>query len=371
MRSICFFVPALDLENGIFRVVYNLAVVLSKRADLRISFITPCSKIDVALKVGERFSLYDLRSGDHLRKARYFKAVSLIRTVMLREKIDILVVAGMEWCLVVWLACRSLTGLELIAWEHLHFKAGPRFRLEWVGKRLACKRFAGVVCITKKDYHQYKKYMKTEERLYQIYNLTDYKQERPSYDFSSHKIMSCGYLAPIKGFDMLIEVAEKCLTQCEGWIWEIYGEGEERLALERLIMEKDLSDRVRLKGYHKDIQQLYKEYSFFVLTSRVEGMGMVLIEAQKSGLPVVSFDISCGPSDVIQDGENGYLIEPFDLDQMAERIQGLMEDEELRKKFSRASEIRHKEFGRNYIIAKWDRLIDEISGGKDGTYTAV
>ena len=57
----------------------------------------------------------------------------------------------------------------------------------------------------------------------------------------------------------------------------------------------------------------------FVMTSQMEGLPMVLLEAKSWGLPLVSFDIMTGPSDIIQDGINGYLIEEGNIDEMAER----------------------------------------------------
>ncbi len=372
LKKICFVVDRLNDRSGIVKVVVNIANVLCDDPDHLISILSIRDlQEDLKIDISPSIAVRSLHIDTDIRKRRFFLAVPLLKKYMTKEQVDILIVSGMEWSLPIWIACGLQDKVKIVAWEHLNFRAGPRFRLEWIGKRLACKRFAGIVCITKRDHQYYKRYMKNDQKLYQIYNLTDLKEGHKCYDLSSHKIVSCGYLSPIKGFDMLIEVAERCLKQHEDWVWDIYGEGKERPLLEHLIDEKHLKGRVNLMGYHDDIQKLYKEYSFFVLTSRTEGMGMVLIEAQKSGLPIVSFDIPCGPSDVVRDGENGYLIKPFDLDQMADKIQRLMGDEGLRKRFSEASEMRHKEFKAAYIMDKWYRLIDEVSGGGDGTYTAV
>ena len=84
---------------------------------------------------------------------------------------------------------------------------------------------------------------------------------------------------------------------------------------------------------------------------------MVLIEAQKAGLPVVSFDIPCGPSDVIEDGVNGYLIQPFDIDEMSRKIIELIDDREKRKQFSEQSELYHAEFEKQVILEKWREML--------------
>ena len=114
-----------------------------------------------------------------------------------------------------------------------------------------------------------------------------------------------------------------------------------------MIKKKGLQNNVFLKGYESKINRLYKEYALFVLTSRNEGMGMVLVEALKAGLPVISFDIKCGPSDVIVDGVNGYLIEPFNIEKMSEKINMLIKNVVKREEFSANAESTLEECGKN------------------------
>ena len=88
-------------------------------------------------------------------------------------------------------------------------------------------------------------------------------------------------------------------------------------------------------------------------------MGMVIVEALRAGLPVVSFDILCGPSDVIKDGENGFLIKPFNLNDMSDKINCLIENLQLRKRFSLHSEKYLKDFSKDIILEKWIMLLNE------------
>ena len=89
---------------------------------------------------------------------------------------------------------------------------------------------------------------------------------------------------------------------------------------------------------------------------------MVLVEAQKSKLPVVSFDIDCGPSDVISDGVNGYLISPFEVESMAEKIAELLRSKRLRERFSNCSEKNLDEFEEKVILKKWEYLLSDSCG---------
>ena len=159
---------------------------------------------------------------------------------------------------------------------------------------------------------------------------------------------------------MLVQIANLVFKKHPDWSWDIYGEGGERDNLQKLIEDNRLQNHVFLKGYASNINELYSQYSFFVLTSRAEGMGMVLIEAQKSGLPVVSFDIKCGPSDVITDGINGYLVEPFRIDDMANKINCLIENDELRERFFSNSEINLSKFDTDYIVNEWISMLNYL-----------
>ena len=132
-----------------------------------------------------------------------------------------------------------------------------------------------------------------------------------------------------------------------------------RELLERRIAELGLEGRLVLRGYDGRVAERFPEYALFVLTSRMEGMGMVLVEAQLSHLPVVAFDVPCGPSDVIEDGVNGFLIPPFDVEEMAEKIDALISSAALRRIFSDHANLRLHAFEKTHILEEWEQLICE------------
>jgi len=97
------------------------------------------------------------------------------------------------------------------------------------------------------------------------------------------------------------------------------------------------------------------------MTSRTEGLPMVLLEAQVCGLPIVSFDCETGPSDIVADNTNGFLIDCYDIDKMTERISLLCTDYDLRLKFGRNAVENVKKFSPEIINSKWDKLFEELS----------
>ena len=97
------------------------------------------------------------------------------------------------------------------------------------------------------------------------------------------------------------------------------------------------SSRCHLNGPTADIQKEYVNSSVFAFSSRFEGFGMVLVEAMACGLPVVSFACPCGPKDIVRDGEDGFLVENGNVDDLAQQLMKLMADEILRREWECSS----------------------------------
>lgn len=104
----------------------------------------------------------------------------------------------------------------------------------------------------------------------------------------------------------------------------------------------------------------YRAASIQVLTSDMEGLPMTLLEGKSHGLPLVAFDIMTGPSDIIDDGVNGCLIAPGDLDAMAQAIAQLMDDPALRQKYSKNAQMGMEKFDKNTILQYWEQLLKEV-----------
>ena len=96
------------------------------------------------------------------------------------------------------------------------------------------------------------------------------------------------------------------------------------------------------------------------MTSRAERLPMVLLEAAGYKVPSISFDIQTEPAEIIEDGKTGFLIPPFDLEQMEEKIELLIQKDALRKKFAQQAEKSRQKFALDKIVAQWDRLLEEI-----------
>lgn len=173
-------------------------------------------------------------------------------------------------------------------------------------------------------------------------------------------VIAVGRLNEQKGFDLLIESWKKVHQHYPEWKVNIYGNGEEKGKLEQLIFEAGLTEVIHLNEPTKNIEEKYMRSDFYVLSSRYEGWGLVLLEAMGCGIPCVSFDCPDGPSDIIQDGINGLLVKNGDIDGLAEKICWMIDHPEERLKMGKNGRTRALEFTQSEIMIRWESLFESL-----------
>lgn len=219
------------------------------------------------------------------------------------------------------------------------------------------------VTLTEKNRGDYIKYFHlSPQKLTVIYNWIDKKvfDAVKGYQSNTKKILTVGRLERVKGYDRLLDIAEKVLPQYPDWEWHIFGKGSLQEELRRQIQEKGLDRQVILKGKSEKMLEEYCNYSIFAMTSYVEGLPLALLEAKTNHLPSVSFDILTGPSEIIEDGKNGYLVKDGDIEGFAERLDMLMRDESLKVSFSRQASEGIERFQKEKILEQWKALFDVV-----------
>jgi glycosyltransferase involved in cell wall biosynthesis len=160
--------------------------------------------------------------------------------------------------------------------------------------------------------------------------------------------------------EYLIDTWERVHQKHNDWILQIYGDGEQRELLLHLISEARLENSVIVNQPTKQIMDKYLESSIFLLTSRFEGFGMVLIEAMACGVPVVSFDCPWGPAEIIKNGEDGFLVQYLNTDEAAHRVCQLVEDPEQRKSMGTKARINVQRYNRDAVMHQWMTLFDRL-----------
>lgn len=145
-----------------------------------------------------------------------------------------------------------------------------------------------------------------------------------------------------------------------GWQLHIVGDGHLKERLQEHIVSLGLDGEVRLLPPRSHVEELYREADVFLLSSRFEGLPMVLLEAIHMGLPVISFACPSGPRDIIEGTGAGYLLPPGDKVGFAKQLTRLMSDLGLRKKMGQNGIERAKQYNVDHIISLWEKLFLSI-----------
>ena len=368
-HKIAFIRKTLDAYGGAERVLINLANSLSEIYDV---YIINLYKNQPAYPISTNINgLYYVNEKKPWTKYFIFEDMIWLKRFLKKEKIDVAISVGRGWPAIVSGACLG-GAAKFIMWEHsgvygldLEANKGNKLSKILFEKHLVCG-FDKIVLLTENEIPLYKKRYPKVSHVDAIYNSIDDRlfADIPDYDVKACKLMTVGRIAFQKGYEYLVDVAQKVFARHPDWRWDIYGDGEaeykEKIAA--LIRERGLEGRLTLCGNRRDIYDLYQNYGIYVMTSRYEGLPMVLLEAKVKKLPLVSFDINSGPSDIIEDGVSGYLVPPFDTDAMAERICELIEHPELRQKFSDHAWDNIDKFRKEAVVQKWVELIDGLAG---------
>ena len=167
------------------------------------------------------------------------------------------------------------------------------------------------------------------------------------------KVIAVGRYVYQKGFDLLVEAWEMVAKKHPEWHLYIYGRGDKN--------NYKQARNCHFEDAVENINDKYAESSIFVLSSRFEGFGMVIIEAMKCGVPAVSFACPCGPKDIITDGKDGFLVENGNTQQLAERICYLIEHDEERKEMGKNAVETAKKYDINEIGKCWVKLFENIA----------
>lgn len=216
------------------------------------------------------------------------------------------------------------------------------------------KKLDKVITLTQEDA---KNYEFIADKVSVIANSNPLPIRQTVNSLDSKIVVSIGRLTSQKGYDLLIKAWSLIEKKYPDWSLHIYGDGEDKEKLEGLINRSNLQN-ITLQGIISDVQGVYDSASIYVMSSRFEGFGMVLIEAQSRGLPIVSFDCPSGPTEIISDKSDGYLVENGNTDILAERISHLIENKLLRRAFSSKALLSAERFEPEKIMSQWMSLIE-------------
>lgn len=223
-------------------------------------------------------------------------------------------------------------------------------------------RADAVVVLTNTDRRDYLEVL-PGTRIERIPNSTVLSGRRPC-DPNSRIVIAAGRLYYQKGFDLLIPAFAQVVAAHPDWRLHIFGTGPKQERLQAKIDELGMQDNIRLMGRSDKFAEELARSSIYALSSRFEGLPMVMIEAMAHRLPVVSFDCPTGPADVITHEKDGLLVPPDDVDAMARTLIRAIEDPDLRKRLGDAAYETVQAYTPEVVMPQWESLFAELLAAK-------
>ena len=247
--------------------------------------------------------------------------------------------------------------------ERYYFRPGKGWIHDLIARRKtvalekAARTLAGFVVLTKADLDVWKDITPSAV---QIYNFIPSRPEKLA-ELSSRKCICASRLIPSKNLGEMIMAWKEVASKHPDWTLDIYGRGNQEKKLRALITREGLEGNVLLHKPVKNISEKLLESSCYLFTSLNEGMGLALVEAAAAGLPAVSYDCKCGPSEIIEDGKTGYLVKEHDVHGFAEKVCRIIEDEGLRKSMGVAAAKSSERFSKAAIMRQWDTYLRKLA----------
>lgn len=365
MKKIAIIKWIIDRTDGGLKVAVDLSNELSENYEVHL--LSMISTEPIFFPVKEKVRYRNFSSKKLSMSKNFLQFVQKLRKYLIENDIDIVFGIGMSMNS---LGIASTIGLKTkyIFCDHTNSIVDIDSKVKRIQRLVASKFASKIITLTNQDRLNYiKKYNMKSNMVDVIYNWIVPVDVVEKYSINSKKIITVGRFDRQKGYDYLSKVAISVLSKHPNWEWDIFGDGDEIIkeALREELKAGGVLSRVHFKGNVKGTENIYPKHGIYVMTSRYEGLPLVLLEAKQYGLPIVSFDCSTGPSEIVLDGENGYLVDNFDIEEMSNRICDLIENEELRVSFSKNSMKDTEKFSKEKILQQWINLIEEIAGGKN------
>jgi len=228
----------------------------------------------------------------------------------------------------------KLRGIKVVSAEHNNHLR----ETDVIGKlarKFMYKKSDALTVLTTFDEKHYKSkgvnvYVMPNPCTFDIYNETERNRKKI--------ILAVGDLNRYhhKGFDNLIPLIAPVLKKNRNWKLKLVGSGDDGAKLLKdLTKNYKIEDQVIFEGYSTKVAELMTESEIYVLSSRTEGLPMVILEAFARGTACIAFDCVTGPSDIITHNQNGLLIEDQNFEAMAKGLDTLMNNSELRIKLAK------------------------------------
>lgn len=353
--KIVFLIKALDNIGGTERVTIQIANALSLREhDVHIVSLVGNQKPFFSVLPAVKLHYIHKGSDKSIFPYRDLRRHYQLKKCFVQILPDIIIVVDASRATLKIPACKPYT---TIYWEHFNTIMKSK-RMHELSRKLAVKYGDYVVTLTEEDARSYQqKYHATKVQC--IHNPITIAI--PNYLAPmGHRVVAVGRYTSQKGFDMLLQ-AWALVKDKADWKLLVVGKGKHDKRFRTFIEQHQLQDSVELLPPTNNVPALFASCGLYALSSRFEGLPLVLIEAAACGLPAVAFDCPTGPSEIIQHQQTGLLVEPENVTAFAASLQRLIDNEAERLQYAkRGYEYVTQKFEVGHIIDQWEALFKQL-----------
>lgn len=359
MKNICFTIANISCSGGTERVCLSIANALCEKG-YSVHILTGETKKAPFFYCDSRIHIGRMLTNAIERRMRYkhWYRTWKCRRYFLRNKIDIVIDVDTSLSRFSIPATRG-TNIKVVSWDQFNYDFGINRPGHIEVLKLIELHANKLVLLTDTDCATYLE--KTDFKpnfIKRIYNPLSF-EESEYVVRKEKKVLAIGRIAPQKGFDLLLKSWKIVEKEIDDWNLEIVCGSGDYNVLQHEAEDMGLK-KVSCTPPTNDVKTKYAESGIYALSSRFEGFGLVLTEASTMSLPMVSYNCKVGPNEIIHDGENGFLVEPENVEMFAEKLIYLMKHEDLRMTMGKRAFEMSKRFSMDTILPQWIELIENL-----------
>ena len=344
--------------GGAERVCASLAYGLSEKGH-SVSILTDLNQ-PITYNPGSKVKLIQQHYSGRNLITRRISVYKYMRRVILRETPDVIISIQPYFTeiarLITWLHYNCpiiMTEHDAFEWPSnapMPFK--KKFNKFWMNHL-----YEYITVLTKPDYDIAKKYFKHVSVMHNPLFLEPVDEVSPKEKI----VLAVGRIDDwhYKGFDILIKDWNQISKKYPHWKLRIIGKGGEANINYLKSLSSNL-ETLEIKPYTSDIELEYKKAAIFVLSSRYEGFGLVLIEAMSQGCACIACDYKGRQSEIVNDGLDGLLCDVEDIQQLSDKIAYLIDNDVERIKLQNNAIVSVSKFSIQNIVDEWNVLLNQL-----------
>ncbi len=354
MRKICFIISDISKCGGTERVCLTIANELCRRG-YNIHILSLLYKGLPFFAFDKRITFHTLLKNAIEKKfvyKRWYKKYK-IKYILHKIRADIVIDTTLSD-----LVAKSVTGISIryMLWVNFSYDFAISYKPHSDAINFIKDKDCTLITLTNKDKELYIQRGMRSDNVHCISNPITF--DIPPYAARNSKtILSVGRFSYEKGFDLLLKAWSRIEKECPDWTLELWGDdGTSDGSIHQLKDELKLK-HVQINGRTNNINDIFANAGIYVLPSRSEGFGLVLIEAASMSLPLIAFDCPNGPKEIIANNWDGILVEANDIEKMANAILKLIQNPNMRIEMGNNAHTMSYRYNTKAIGDIWDKLL--------------